>query len=77
MRLNNDITFGYACLDCRKVFEKHKYKESQNGVGEAIEYELVCPQCSGAMFEAGTAFKAPKMNDIKVWKKLQPLFENG
>ncbi len=74
---NKDITFGYACLDCRKVFKKHKYKESQSGTWELIEYDVVCPQCSGSMYETGTAFKAPKMDDFKAWKKLQHLFESG
>ena len=72
-----DIMSGYACLECRKVFKKHKYVQDKRGKWEALEYDVVCPQCSGKMYETGTAFKAPKMDDVKAWKKLQPLFEGG
>jgi hypothetical protein len=29
------------------------------------------------MYEAGSAFKAPKEKDIKAWEKLKPFFESG
>jgi DNA-directed RNA polymerase subunit RPC12/RpoP len=72
-----DITVGYACLDCKKVFKKHKHIQDKRGDWETLEYEVVCPQCSGPMYETGSAFKAPKASDIKSWQKLKPLFENG
>ena len=72
-----DITVGYACLECKKVFKKHKYAQDKRGNWEPIEYEVVCPQCSATMYETGSAFKAPKVSDIKAWSKLKPLFESG
>jgi len=72
-----DITMGYACLDCRKVFKKHKYIQDKRGNWEPVAYDVVCPQCSKVMYETGMAFKAPKMADIKAWEKLKPLFESG
>ena len=72
-----DITIGYACLECKKVFKKHKYIQNKRGDWNPVEYEVVCPQCSIAMYETGAAFKAPKSTDIKAWKKLKPLFESG
>lgn len=29
------------------------------------------------MYETGTAFKAPKISDIKAWNKLKLIFESG
>ena len=72
-----DITVGYICLSCRKAFKKHKYEQDRNGNWSLVDYEVVCPQCSDAMYESGDAFKAPKSNDIKSWSKLVPLFKSG
>ena len=72
-----DITIGFACLDCRKVFKKHKYTQDKRGNWEKVEYDTVCPQCSIPMFVTGSAFKAPKLTDTKAWEKLRPLFESG
>lgn len=72
-----DITVGYACLECKKVFKKHKYTQDKHGSWETVDYKVICPQCSSAMYETGSAFKAPKVSDIKAWKKLKPLFESG
>lgn len=72
-----DITIGFSCLDCRKVFKKHKYIQGKRGNWEKVEYDTVCPQCSKPMVETGSAFKAPKSTDTKAWAKLRPLFESG
>jgi DNA-directed RNA polymerase subunit RPC12/RpoP len=72
-----DITIGYVCLTCRKVYKKHKYKQDKKGNWSPIEYDVVCPQCSGPMYESGDAFKAPKHGDSKAWSKLAPLFKAG
>ena len=71
------ITIGYACLECKKVFKKHKYIQGKRGNWEPVEYKVVCPQCAIAMYETGSAFKAPKASDAKAWAKLKPLFESG
>jgi|GEM_PF-4433516 len=75
--MKSSITAKFACLDCRKVFKKHKYDQSRTGAWTEVEYEVVCPQCNGKTFETGSAFKAPKQSDIKAWEKLRPLFERG
>jgi hypothetical protein len=72
-----DITIGYACLDCRKTFKKHKYTQDKRGNWVPVEYAVVCPQCSSHMYETGSAFKAPKSLNIKEWDKLSPLFKSG
>ena len=72
-----DITVGYACLECFKVFKKHKYTQDKQGNWQPIDYKVVCPQCNSAMYETGKAFKAPKAKDLKAWARLKPLFESG
>lgn len=72
-----DITVGYVCLECKKVFKKHKYTQDKHGTWEQVEYKVVCPQCAASMYETGSAFKAPKASDAKEWAKLKPLFESG
>lgn len=72
-----DITVSYACLECKKVFKKHKYTQDKSSNWKHIEYDVVCPQCARAMYETGSAFMAPKVSDKKAWAKLKPLFESG
>lgn len=71
------ITVGYLCLDCRKVYKKHRYNQDRNGNWSPIEYDAVCPQCSKPLYVAGDAFKAPKTTDNKAWSRLGSLFESG
>ncbi|MGD9212971.1 MAG: hypothetical protein PVI90_19455, partial [Desulfobacteraceae bacterium] len=71
------ITSSYACLGCRKAFKKNRYKQLSDGNWEPLDYDVVCPQCGGEVFDAGDAFKAPKANDVKAWNELKPLFEFG
>lgn len=72
-----DITIGFACLECNKVFKKHKYTQDKRCNWESVDYVSVCPQCSSAMYETGSAFKAPKVTDKKEWAKLKSLFDCG
>ena len=72
-----DITVKCACLSCRKTFKKYKYKQNARGAWMEMQHKLNCPECGAAMFEAGSAFKAPKEKDVKAWEKLKPLFESG
>ena len=75
--MKKSITSTYACLNCRKSFKKDRFTQNSNGSWQPIQYDVVCPQCSGTVYDAGPAFKAPKMSNIKEWKKLEPLFKNG
>lgn len=72
-----DITIKYACLKCRKVFKKYKFKQSADGNWHNIDYKVVCPDCSSLMYETGSAFKAPAKKDKKSWGKLSILFKSG
>ncbi len=70
-------TMLYACLKCRKVFKKPRYKLGQGGAWEAIEYSRICPQCGHQLYETGMAFKAPKQTDRKQWSKISVLLRTG
>ncbi len=72
-----DITSTYACLDCRKVFKKHKFIQDKRGNWTDVVFEAKCPQCSELMYETGSAFKAPKSSNNRKWSNLKPLFLNG
>jgi len=75
--MKNSITSTYACLKCRKSFKKYRFNLLDDGSWEPIKYEVVCPHCSGEVFEAGSAFKAPKQKDIKAWERIEPLLKTG
>jgi hypothetical protein len=62
------INLKWACFRCRKVFKKP-------GVTTLEAY--VCPDCKQPMTMTGTAFRAPKMDDLEQWKKAEELVKNG
>lgn len=43
----------------------------------ALKAVTVCPQCRQPMVEMGLDFKAPKRRDVKQWKKVEVLYQNG
>jgi hypothetical protein len=61
----------FACFDCRKVF---KQTISQKRLQE---HEPFCPQCTQRMWLAGRAFRAPRHNDLKQWRKVEALIKGG
>ncbi len=69
----------YACFECRKSFKKPNYfdlpKQLRPESREELKY--FCPQCRNEMYDMGMDFKAPKQSDIKQWKKVEILFQNG
>jgi len=52
---------SWACFDCRKSFKCNS----------------ICPDCGKDLNCMGNAFKAPRKNNLKQWKKVKLLFENG
>lgn len=63
----------YACFGCRKVF--HATMEWDKT--KAREVDFLCPECKQPMHSMGLDFKAPKQHDIRQWRKVKLLFENG
>lgn len=64
----------YACLSCRKVFKRYcpyfpfpaqKAREPR------------CPQCGVALQRMGTAFRAPRHDDLRGWRRVAYLTRNG
>lgn len=62
---------AFACLDCRKSFKRGF------DLSDGNPKVLTCPECGGNSYNFGRHFKAPKKSDLKQWKKIQYLFENG
>ncbi len=64
----NTFSYSYACFSCRKVFRHKNVKDSEN---------VICPQCSGKLWFTGTAFKAPRKDNVHQWLKVEELIKNG
>jgi hypothetical protein len=62
------ITQKWACFHCRKSFKKPSIKTLE---------AYVCPDCKQPMTMTGTAFRAPKMDDLEQWEKAELLLKNG
>ncbi|KYG97048.1 hypothetical protein ABEW24_01950 [Paenibacillus jamilae] len=65
----------FACFTCRKVFKQTSRFEMSKDEYERIIH--VCPQCQASMHDMGHDFQAPKQTDIKQWKKVELLYQQG
>lgn len=65
----------YACFSCRKVFKQASNTELDQAAKQRRQYK--CPQCNEIMKDMGYDFQAPKQNDLKQWKKVEILYQNG
>ncbi|AZH29646.1 MULTISPECIES: hypothetical protein [Paenibacillus] len=65
----------FACFACRKVYKQTSRFEIPKEEYEGIVH--VCPQCQTPMHDMGHDFQAPKQTDIKQWKKVELLYQNG
>ena len=63
----------YACFDCRKSF--HATMEWDKTKRRDIDF--LCPECKQPMHSMGLDFKAPRQQDIRQWRKVKMLYENG
>ena len=63
----------HACFECRKAFKRYV----SYGPNEEPLPEPLCPECGRPMEEMGRAFKAPKQDDVKQWRKVEALVRNG
>ena len=63
----------YACFDCRKVF--HATMEWDKVERRTVDFP--CPECKQPMHSMGLDFKAPKQQDIRQWRKVKMLYDNG
>jgi hypothetical protein len=64
----SELTLQFACFDCRKVF-KQKYRRWKE--------VLKCPDCGRPMAWMGRAFRAPRRENTKQWRKVELLARNG
>jgi len=58
-----------VCLSCKVAFS--------NGNDFDSPVMQTCPQCSGKMIAVNQKFKPPKKSDLKGWKIVSLLVENG
>ena len=65
----------YACFDCRKSYKQRSAVELSEQDVKNRKY--LCPQCRKPMANMGHDFKAPKHSDIKQWKKVKILYQEG
>ena len=61
-----------ACFRCRKAFKKTLQPHPPT-----LLQEIPCPQCGRALAFVGRYFKAPPRQNIKQWRKVELLYENG
>jgi len=60
---------AHACFGCRKSFKMEG--------GFYTTRPVKCPQCGQTLAWMGRTFKAPKMGDIRQWKKVEALWRAG
>ncbi len=58
----------HACFSCRKVFKKPR-----RPLGSAH----ACPQCSAALRNMGQKFRAPRIDDVAEWKRIERCLAEG
>jgi len=64
----SEFTLQFACFECRKAFKQNycRYNEV-----------LKCPDCGRPMTWMGRAFRAPRRDNTKQWRKVELLVRNG
>ncbi|GMQ30893.1 hypothetical protein Aconfl_35360 [Algoriphagus confluentis] len=62
---------GYKdiCLTCRKAFSR--------GTDFTIPSSSKCPECGGPSITVSHLFQPPKKTELKKWKVVEYLIENG
>jgi DNA-directed RNA polymerase subunit RPC12/RpoP len=61
----------FACFQCRKIFKRRisfLRKETER---------QVCSQCGAKIWFTGTAFKSPRQEDVKQWRKAELLIKSA
>ena len=71
----------FVCLPCRRSI---KHTATYFWDNEIIPHQrsprmqnVVCPECGGDMFCLGKNFKPPLRRDLRQWKKLEWMIQNG
>ena len=69
----------YACFECRKAFKQSNILDlpKQRRPRRGEKTTVLCPQCRNPMHNMGHAFKAPRQNATKQWKKVETLIAHG
>ncbi len=74
--LNNTYKSKFICCACRKIF-KHKLKEDIGLKNKHGLENYICPHCGKQAIYVGIKFRAPKSDNLKVWRSIEVLHEVG
>jgi predicted RNA-binding Zn-ribbon protein involved in translation (DUF1610 family) len=61
----------FACFQCRKVFKR------RIAFYRGEDKNQTCAKCGSDIWFTGTAFKAPRRENLKQWSKAKLLIKNG
>src|SRR5262245_1646701 len=66
-----ETSVQFACFQCRKIFKRKVSFKRGETEGK------ICSQCREPIWFTGTAFKAPRQEEVKQWRKAELLIKNG
>jgi hypothetical protein len=68
----------HVCFRCRKVFKKpHDYPFLQKEGGPFLRTIYPCPECGAQMTYMGYKFRAPRLADVKEWRRIEEGMKSG
>lgn len=73
-------TAKYLCTHCRHAFKRQVTLTAERATWRRRNWDLpdaTCPTCSGTAFWVDPRFRAPRARDLKTWKVIAWLHENG
>ncbi len=79
MEMKSCYTLPFICISCRKSFKKSApdFKPFCLTDDEIGMVRFACPQCRKQLHFVGRYFKAPRSCDLKQWRKIEILFQQG
>ena len=79
METKSYYTLPFVCFGCRKSFKKSApdFKPFFLTDAEIGRARFACPQCKQNLHFVGRYFKTPRFCDLKQWRKVGMLYEQG
>jgi hypothetical protein len=72
---------SYVCFDCRRAVKGPAFLNPHERRPKALAglraQPARCPECALPMQIVGSAFKAPRKNDLKQWEKVRRMVQEG
>ena len=73
-KLPKTYTMQFACFDCRKVFKRSLPYFPTPAQSARIHS---CPQCGRNLQPMGRAFRAPRHDDRRGWRRVASIIQQG